>query len=191
MARKIHGDDSPEVAMKMFQDVMAVLLPRTADFCDVYVFTSYHVLNTWTTMLDILMPKYGFSREAILIWEKDGPGMGDLRIPYGMGVEFVMMYRKGIAELKVKRRNAVLHYPQVHASKLIHPHEKPTPLLEDLVKASTDPGDFLVDPFGGSGSLVRACKRAGRSAVAIEYELENFNLALQALNDGGGTTLFD
>lgn len=183
-ARKIAGDESPEVAIALFQTVMTGLLPKTSDFCDLYVFTSYQVLERWLIMCDELTKPYGFEREALMIWEKDGPGMGDLRIPFAMGCEFIMLYRKGISELKVKRRNSVLHHPQVPAMKLIHPHEKPVGLLCDFIKASTDPGDFVVDPFGGSGSLVRAARKVDRSAVCIEYDKENYDLAVKAFNEG-------
>jgi site-specific DNA-methyltransferase (adenine-specific) len=189
-ARKIANDESPEIAIKTFKDVMGVLLPKTAENCDAYIFTSYQVLKEWLWMLDEFFGPHGFRRKAILIWEKDGPGMGDLEVPWGMGVEFIMFYRKGSREKQVKRRNTVLHYPQVRPDKLIHPHEKPLPLLEDLIKASSNPHDFVVDPFGGSGSLVRACRRVNRSSVAIEYDEMNYELALKAFNEGEGGGLF-
>jgi adenine-specific DNA-methyltransferase len=55
-----------------------------------------------------------------------------------------------------------------------------------LIEASTDAGDFVVDPFGGSGSLVRAARNIGRSAVAIEYDETNFKLADEALHSKEG-----
>lgn len=183
-ARKIANDESPEVAIQTFQAVMGVLLPKTAPNCDAYIFTSYQVLKEWLNMLDNLMGPHGFSRKAILIWEKDGPGMGDLESPWGMGCEFILFYRKGRREKSVKRRNAVLHHPQVRPDKLIHPHEKPLPLLEDLARASTDKHDFIVDPFGGSGSLARAARSIQRSAVCIEYDEFNFNEAKKAYDSG-------
>lgn len=190
-ARKIHGDESPEQAIAIFKAVMNTLLPKTADFCDLYIFTSYQVLERWLVMCDEFLAPFGFEREALCVWVKDGPGMGDLRVPFGMGCEFIMMYRKGISELKVKRRNSVLHHPQVLARNLIHPHEKPTGLLKDFIRASTDPGDFLVDPFGGSASLARAARELGdRSCVCIEYDKENFDLATKAFNEGQGVGLF-
>lgn len=112
--------------------------------------------------------------------------MGDLEVPWGMGMEFILFYRKGRREKSVKRRNAVLHYPQVRPDKLIHPHEKPLPLLEDLLKASTDPHDFVVDPFGGSSSLARAGRRIKRSIVTIELDQHNVDLANRAFNEGDG-----
>ena len=188
-ARKIAGDSDPEEALSLFKEVMNVLLPRTADTSDAYVFTSYQVLREWLTMLDSFMPDYGFHRNAVLVWEKDGPGMGDLECPWGMGSEFIMFFQRGRPEKKTKRRNSVLHVPQLRPNQLIHPHEKPTALLELLVKASTHEGDFLVDPFGGSGSLVRAARHCNRNAVAIELDELNYEKACQKL-DGEEESVF-
>lgn len=177
-ARKIANDESPEVAIAVFKSVMHELLQATTEDADCYVFTSYQVLSDWLTMTDEFMPQYGFNRKAICIWEKDGPGMGDLACPWGMGSEFILFFRKGRRELGgFQRRNSVIRGPQIRPNKLIHPHEKPAWLLQMLMRASTDEGDFLVDPFGGSGSLVMAAREINRSAVAIELDEKNFELA--------------
>lgn len=186
-ARKIANDESPEVAIKTFKNVMSVLLPRTSEDADCYVFTSYQVLSDWLVMTDDFMPEFGFNRKAVLIWEKDGPGMGDLNCPWGMGCEFILFFQKGKREKQSKRRNNVLHVPQLRPNQLIHPHEKPLTLLEILIKASTNKGDFIVDPFGGSGSTVRAARNCDRSAVAIEYDELNANLATEKLNSAEGS----
>lgn len=180
-ARKIANDESPEQAIKTFKQVMSVILPKTKKDSDCYVFTSYQVLSDWLVMTDEFMPKFGFNRKAVLVWEKDGPGMGDLNSPWGMGCEFILYFQKGKREKQAKRRNNVIHVPQLRPNQLIHPHEKPSTLLEMLIKASTDEEEFLVDPFGGSGSLVRAARNCGRSAVAIEYDEYNYQLAKEKL----------
>jgi adenine-specific DNA-methyltransferase len=180
-ARKIANDESPEVAIKVFQQVMNSLLPKTKADCDLYIFTSYQVLSSWLTMTDQFLFDHGFRRKAVLVWEKEGPGMGDLECPWGMGCEFILFFQKGRREKSAQRRNNVIHMPQLRPNQLIHPHEKPEPLLEMLIKASTEPGEFLVDPFGGSGSLVRAAKRCDRSAVAIELDGYNADEATKKL----------
>lgn len=180
-ARKIANDESPEQAIKIFKEVMSALLPKTKADSDLYVFTSYQVLSDWLVMTDEFMPKFSFKRKAVLVWQKDGPGMGDTECPWGMGCEFILFFQKGRREKSAQRRNNVLHFPQLRPNQLIHPHEKPAPLLEALIKASTDPGDFLVDPFGGSGSLVRAARNCGRSSVAIELDEYNAELAAKSL----------
>ncbi len=181
-ARKIANDESPEVAIQTFQNVMAALLPKTSEDCDMYVFTSYQVLRDWLVMTDVFLDQFGFKRKAVLVWEKDGPGMGDLNNPWGMGCEFILFFQKGRREKQAKRRNNVIHVSQLRPGDLIHPHEKPEPLLELLIKASTSEGEFIVDPFGGSGSLARAARNCNRSAISIELDEENYKLAKNKLD---------
>ena len=184
LARKIANDESPEIAMKVFTEVMETLIPAMKDESDIYVFTSYQVLEEWMVFTKNLFKPHGFQRKALLIWEKDGPGQGDLAT-WGMGCEFVLYYKRGRRELTDKRRNNILHTPQINPNKLIHPHEKPEALLEILMKHSTNPGDLVVDPFGGSGSLARAARNIGRSGVSIEYDEFNYNKALEKFEDVG------
>lgn len=184
-ARKIANDESPEIAIATFKRVMGALLPKTAANSDLYIFTAHQVLKEWLVMTDNFCAKHSFVRKAILVWEKDGPGMGDLT-SWGMGCEFILFFKKGRRESTDTRRNNVLHVPQLRPGELVHPHEKPLPLLELLIKHSTSKGDFIVDPFGGSGSLVRAAQRTGRSAVAIEYDKVNYDLAVRKLEGGDG-----
>lgn len=191
-ARKIANDESPEIAIATFKRVMNSLLPKTADDCDMYVFTSYQVLKEWLEMTDEFLTQHGFTRKAVLVWQKDGPGMGDTNCPWGMGCEFILFFQKGRREKSAERRNNILSFSQLRPEQLIHPHEKPLPLLEALIKTSTLKGDFIVDPFGGSGSLARAAQRTGRSAVCIEYEEENYRRAVKKLEQGeGGGFEFD
>lgn len=183
-ARKIANDESPEVAIATFQAVMHSLLPATTDECDLYVFTSYQVLKEWLVMTDEFFAPYGFVRKAICVWEKDGPGMGDLNT-WGMGCEFILFFKKGSRERSDRRRNAILHTPQLRPNTLIHPHEKPPGLLEILLKHSTVEDDFVVDPFGGSGSLVRAARNLNRSAVAIEIDELNYRKSVEKFESEG------
>lgn len=177
-ARKIANDESPEVAISVFNSVMDSLLPGTVDECDMYVFTAHQVLKEWLAVTDDL-GRHGFRRCGILVWAKDGPGMGDLGGSWGMSHEFIIFLKKGQRERSsgVARRSGVLSIPQLRPNQLIHPHEKPTALLSELIRFSTNPGDFIVDPFGGSGSTVRAARALGRSAVAIELDDKNFSIA--------------
>jgi adenine-specific DNA-methyltransferase len=190
-ARKIANDETPEVAIETFHRVMSVLLPKLKDDADCYVFTSHQVLKEWLIMLDDFMPQFGLRRKAILMWKKDGPGMGDLNCPWGMGMEYIMYFQKGRREKTGTRMNSIIEGPQVRPDKLLHPHEKPGWLLELLMKQSTNPGEFLVDPFGGSGSLVRAARNCGRNAVAIEYDKKNYDLAVKELNTSQAGFQFD
>jgi adenine-specific DNA-methyltransferase len=182
-ARKIANDESPEIAIAVFQKVMDVLLPKTVDDADMYLFTAHQVLREWLEVADSLA-RHGFTRSAILVWEKDGPGMGDTNA-WGMGHEIILFLKKGRRAATDRRRSGVIHVPQVRPADLIHPHEKPLALLELLIQHSTSRGDLIVDPFAGSGSTIRAAKRTGRSGLGMELDKKNFDLAYQALHTQG------
>ena len=49
-----------------------------------------------------------------------------------------------------------------------HPSQKPLALLERLVLVGTKPGDLLLDPFGGAGTLALAARAHARNFVLIE-----------------------
>lgn len=174
-ARKIANDQSPEIAISVFNRVMDALLPKAAENADMYIFTVSEVLAEWINVAKS-MSRHGFNYKALLVWEKSGPGMGDL-ISWGQGTEFILFLKKGRRVSTAKRRSSVLHVPVIPAAQLIHPHEKPTELLFHFIEHSTDKHDFIVDPFGGSASLARAARKTDRSAVCIEMDENNYKLA--------------
>jgi DNA modification methylase len=51
-----------------------------------------------------------------------------------------------------------------------HPCPKPEPLMLELVRQFTDPGETIMDPFAGSFTTLYAAKRLGRKAIGIERE---------------------
>jgi site-specific DNA-methyltransferase (adenine-specific) len=53
-----------------------------------------------------------------------------------------------------------------------HPHHKPFSVLEPLVRTWSRPGDWVLDPFAGSGSMPAAALRLGRRPACLEVEPE-------------------
>ena len=53
-----------------------------------------------------------------------------------------------------------------------HPTQKPEKLLAKLILASSNEGDLVFDPFGGSGSTSVTAKKLGRKYFSIEKERE-------------------
>lgn len=183
-ARKIANDETPELAIKVFNEVMDVLLPKTKAQSDLYIFTAHQVLKDWLEVADSLS-RHGYARSGILVWEKDGPGMGNLDA-WGMSHEFIIYLKKGNRARTDKRRSGVIHIPQVRPDKLIHPHEKPAALIELLLAHSTSRGDLAVDPFGGSGVLARAARNIERSGLSMEFDKFNYDRAYEALHGNQG-----
>jgi DNA modification methylase len=57
----------------------------------------------------------------------------------------------------------------------------PPELIRPCVQASTQPGDFVLDPFFGSGTVGVACQEEGRQYVGIELNPEYVSLAAHRL----------
>lgn len=65
-----------------------------------------------------------------------------------------------------------------------HPSTKPEALMRELVADFTDPGDLILDPFGGSGTTAVAAKRLGRRCILIEREEKYCEVAAKRLAQG-------
>lgn len=61
------------------------------------------------------------------------------------------------------------------------PCYKPVALCSYLVKALSNPGDIVLDPFSGSGSIGVACKKLGRKFIAIEKDPDYFQKSVDRL----------
>lgn len=62
-----------------------------------------------------------------------------------------------------------------YAEKRWHPTQKPLKLIERIMSSSSNPGDVVIDPFGGSGSTLIAAEHLGRKAVVIEFDEKYVN----------------
>jgi site-specific DNA-methyltransferase (adenine-specific) len=62
-----------------------------------------------------------------------------------------------------------------------HPTQKPESLLAELISLFTDPGNLILDPFGGSGTTAVAAKRLGRRCILIEREEKYCEVAANRL----------
>ena len=49
-----------------------------------------------------------------------------------------------------------------------YPSQKPEALLERIVRALSDEGDWVLDPFAGSGTTLAVAHRLGRRFVGID-----------------------
>lgn len=60
-----------------------------------------------------------------------------------------------------------------------HPTQKPEALLERIVKASSNPGDVILDPFSGSFTTSAVAVRLGRVGIGIDMNEEYYEMGLR------------
>ncbi|MFX1708249.1 adenine-specific DNA-methyltransferase [Chitinophaga sp. CC14] len=62
-----------------------------------------------------------------------------------------------------------------------HPTQKPIALLERIIKASSNPGDIILDPFSGTFTTCAVAKELGRNCIGIEMQEEYVKIGLRRL----------
>ncbi len=70
-----------------------------------------------------------------------------------------------------------------HPEKTAHPCQFPEALVERFVRALTAPGDLVLDPFAGAGTVGAVCNGHGRRSILIEKERAYVDIARQRLNE--------
>lgn len=167
----IENDKNLEGALLMFHEIMVGgfgggLLSHLADDGELYVFTRWDVVDVWMKAVRELP---SIMHKMTLIWEKGDPGMGDIDANWGCGYEIILYAKRGRRDLPY-RRSGIISVDKVRPRDMIHPTEKPVPLIEKLIEMSTNRGDLVVDPFSGSGATAVASQRLDRDCIAFESD---------------------
>lgn len=76
-----------------------------------------------------------------------------------------------------------------HKERLAYPTQKPEPLLERIIRTSSDEGDVVLDPFCGCGTAVAVAERLKRRWIGIDITHLAIALIKQRLFDTFETEL--
>ncbi len=64
-----------------------------------------------------------------------------------------------------------------------YPTQKPEALLERLIQATTNPGDWVLDPYCGSGTTLAVAQRLGRHSVGVDMSGIAIEIARKRLSE--------
>jgi site-specific DNA-methyltransferase (adenine-specific) len=88
----------------------------------------------------------------------------------GQGAEGIaIMHRPGRKRWNAGGKRATWRHGVAREDR-VHPTQKPVPLMVELLKDFTDPGELVLDPFCGSGTTGVAALRLGRRFIGIELD---------------------
>jgi DNA modification methylase len=147
-------------------DVILDIVPSIKQFSDgwVFVWTSWKVLRDWIDALSEL--EYPTN---MIIWNKGGGGIGDLKKTYSSDYEIALVWNRG-NELTGKRYGSVWDIGKDAAAKYVHPTQKPVALGVQAIETTTQRNDIVLDLFGGSGSTLIAAHETNRIAYLMELD---------------------
>lgn len=165
-------------------------------FIDIYVQKDYYVLSriVWTYDSSGVQSKkmFGSLYEPILMFT------------HSKKSKFTFNAKDIMVEAKTGAKRKLIDYrknpPQPYNTKKVpgnvwniprvrfrmdeyenHPTQKPEKLLERIIKASSNPGDVVFDPFAGSFTTGAVAERLGRKSISIDIEPEFYKIGLRRL----------
>lgn len=130
----------------------------------VFVWTSWKVLKQW---IEFCEPIGELSN--LIIWDKGGGGIGDLKKTFLTDFEVALVYHRG-AEIKGKRLGSVWSIGKDGTSKYLHPTQKPIELAAMAIENITYKNESILDLFLGSGSTMVAAHQLERKCYGMELD---------------------
>lgn len=147
-------------------DKILDFFPNIQMVCNGFVFicTTWKVLDKWIP----LFKKY-HELSNMIIWNKGGGGIGDLKHTFSTDYEVILCASNG-KEITGKRIGSVWTIAKDNANVYVHPTQKPVKLSEFAIRNTTNRNDSILDLFGGSGSTLIACEQLQRNCFMMEYD---------------------
>ena len=161
-----------------FSNVLPLALPEIhrvmAANAAFYSFTSWKQMPEW-----LLRFQQYFKLQNILIWDKQRHSGCYSPSSWQFTWEGIYFGLKGKRKIRDYQRDVMISSQKGKRRAM----EKPIDVLEQMILASTDEGDTVLDPFMGSGTTGGACKNLNRNFIGIELDPEYFKIAEKRINE--------
>lgn len=152
-----------------------------ADWYDAWALFPGNVAYVWhaSSFTDVVMEslrKAGFEIKAQIIWNKNVHALS--RSDYQWKHEPCWYaIKKGANHnwMGDRKQKTVWDIQNVMfekdaGGKTAHPTQKPVALYENSIKNHTNSGEYIYEPFGGSGSSIVAAEKTGRRSLTMELD---------------------
>lgn len=177
---KIENDDKP------FTDWLKPLFSKMKNGSRLICFYRWDVQNEFVEAIE----KAGFKIKSQIVWDKVIHGMGDLKGEFAPQHELILYATKGRYEFKGKRPKTIYRCKRIKGENLIHPNEKPVPLIQQIIRDLTIENEIILDPFGGSFSTYKASILEKRKCISFELSEHYFNIGKRDVEEPFTMPLF-
>ena len=166
----------------------------------IWVTGTHHVYLS----VGMAMMQLGFRILNDIIWEKSNPPpnlgcrcfahstetiLWATKAPKGSRHKYTFHYQEMKAENGGKQMKTVWRFPAAGRPEKKfgkHPTQKPVDLIDRCLRATTNPGDLVLDPFAGSATTGCAAIALGRRFIGSEIELDYVDIGVCRLSAVAG-----
>lgn len=175
--QKHEYDDSEDLALELYFYLLDNLDRVTAPNAHAYIFCDidkFHMIRDYFEEMD-----GWWVRRKPLIWDKGTAGKLADGTPTGYNTvsEYCVFAMKGERKCAKVTRDII----QVQDEKFKHhAAQKPVELYKKFLEMSAVPGDYVLDPFAGSGTIFRASREMNVYPYGIELSPKSIMLCQMA-----------
>lgn len=171
-----------------------VITPDTIK--DAFGLPSLHVVYCWYPGLMegdfvVMFGGQGFAARTILIWVKPTIIVGRGHFNWQHEPCLYLVRRNAPSHWTGSRKAATVINPEAFTTahdadrKTGHPTQKPIECMARPIRYSSERGDWVWDPFAGSGTTILAAEQEGRRCAAVELHPLYVEAAIRSARDRG------
>jgi DNA modification methylase len=170
-----------------------------ADWYDTYVLFPGAIAYVWhaSAFTDVVMANLrdaGFECKQQIIWRKNAFVLGRANYHWQHEPCWYAVKKGGKSNWKGDRKQTTVwdcDAPNRSGSsskddKTEHPTQKPVELFSRAITHHTNPGEYVYDPFAGSGTLMVACEKTQRRALMMELDPKYCDIIIQRYENYSG-----
>ncbi len=179
--------------LEWLQECLRILRPAGT----IWVTGTLHIYLS----VGMAMQQLGFRILNDIIWEKTNPPpnlgcrcfahstetiLWATKAPKGSKHKYTFHYDEMKAENGGKQMKTVWRFPAAGRDEKRfgkHPTQKPVALIDRCLRASTNPGELVLDPFAGTAATGVAALKNGRHFIGIEKECKYFGIGTKRLDE--------
>jgi DNA modification methylase len=132
------------------------------------------------------MDTHGLILTQILIWNYNNTGQRQPNVRYNSNYQFCLYFRgkdapdiNKPADGKEQYACQTINAPDARQGDRYFKWQKPDELIERLIKNSSKEGDFVFDPFAGSGTILIASAKLGRVVKGCEIDSDLVKICIE------------
>ncbi len=157
-------------------------------------FAAQYITDLYRICMDL-----GLTYKGIIVWHKTNPAPKIRKNGFLSSTELILFLQQGRPPLNFLGQNKMHNFIEtpicMRPERLVdssitkkgkhptlHPTQKPEKLIQHLLQVSSNPGDWILDPFTGTGTTNVACQALDRCCVGIDSNAKFIQAARERLS---------
>ena len=174
-ARGKHGIGTVKKVNEKLENVnWDKFIPSKEYFDEIFRISKEQIIFGGNYFTDYLYPS-----NCWLVWDKRGDFKRGKQIPFADCELAWTSFKRTVKKYTLRIQGFVNDSKDIR----VHPTQKPSEVIREIVNDFSSKGDIILDPFLGSGTTLVVCKELNRRGIGIEISKKYCELAISRLHN--------